>query len=121
MAAARPKRCRGRAERSMHEHVTETLGTTRVQPGVTIRPYRPFDHSSCRRLWGELVEHQLGLHRDSPFVERDLGAGFEEYLARLDLAGMWVADEAEDGVVGFIGMVLDGRTGAVEPVVVTSA
>jgi GNAT superfamily N-acetyltransferase len=103
----------------MHRHVTETLGSTRTLPGVTIRPYRPFDHSACRRLWGELVEHQRALLPDSPGAGRDPGAGFEEYLTRLDLSGMWVADEAEEGVVGFVGLVLDGRYGAVEPVVVT--
>jgi GNAT superfamily N-acetyltransferase len=104
----------------MHEHVTETLGMTRTLPGVTIRPYRPFDHSACRRLWGELVEHQRELQREGA-GGRDPGAGFEEYLTRLDLSGMWVADETEDGVVGFVGMVLDGRRGEVEPVVVTGA
>ena len=37
----------------------------------------------------------------------------------MDIAGIWVADHAEDGVVGLVGLVLDGpRTGDVEPVVV---
>jgi N-acetylglutamate synthase-like GNAT family acetyltransferase len=34
---------------------------------------------------------------------------------------MWVADHAEVGVVGFIGLMLDGRAGEVEPVVVTDS
>jgi GNAT superfamily N-acetyltransferase len=50
----------------------------------------------------------------------DLGAGFEEYLTRLDLSGMWVAQHPEDGVVGFAGLILRGRAGAVDPVVVTA-
>jgi GNAT superfamily N-acetyltransferase len=50
----------------------------------------------------------------------DPGAGFEEYLTRLDLSGMWVAQHRDDGVVGFVGLLLHGRTGAVDPVVVPS-
>jgi GNAT superfamily N-acetyltransferase len=49
----------------------------------------------------------------------DPGAGFEEYLTRLDLSGMWVAQHRDDGVIGFVGLLLQGRSGAVDPVVVT--
>src|SRR5262249_56338123 len=48
------------------------------------------------------------------------GAGFEESRAGLDLSGTWVAQHAEEGVVGFIGLILQGRAGAVDPVVVTA-
>jgi GNAT superfamily N-acetyltransferase len=50
----------------------------------------------------------------------DPGAGFEEYLTRLDLSGMWVAQHRDEGVVGFVGLILRGRAGAVDPVVVTA-
>lgn len=86
-------------------------------PGVTIRPYRPVDHNACRHLWAEYVEHRDTLYgRDS---RGDGGAGFEEYLTRLDLSGMWVACREPDTVVGLVGLTLDGCTGAVDPVVVT--
>lgn len=50
----------------------------------------------------------------------DPGVGFEDYLTRLDLSGMWVAEHPDDGVVGFIGLlILPGRAGEVYPVVVT--
>ena len=49
----------------------------------------------------------------------DSGAGFEEYLTRLDLGGLWVADHADDDVIGMVGLVVRGRAGEVEPVVVT--
>jgi GNAT superfamily N-acetyltransferase len=49
----------------------------------------------------------------------DAGAGFEEYLTRLDLSGLWVADHADDGVIGMVGMIMRGRAGVVEPIVVT--
>lgn len=99
--------------------------------GVRIRPYRPADHNACRRLWAELVEHRGALYGPSrPASSRggqqdrsgtdDAGAGFEEYLTRLDLSGLWVADSPPDGVVGFVGLTLDGAAaGSVDPVVVT--
>ena len=49
------------------------------------------------------------------------GAAFEEYLTRLDLSGMWVATGFGDEVVGMVGLLLDGRGGAVEPLVVAAA
>jgi GNAT superfamily N-acetyltransferase len=49
----------------------------------------------------------------------DPGAGFEEYLTRLDLSGMWVAAD-QHGVVGFVGLMLNDRGGSVDPVVVTA-
>jgi GNAT superfamily N-acetyltransferase len=95
--------------------MTQTL-TPRTTVGV--RPYRPADHNACRRLWAEFVEQQRSLYNDPTLGGPDPGAGFEEYLTRLDLSGMWVADDR--GVVGFVGLVLDGRGGAVDPVVVTA-
>lgn len=86
---------------------------------VSIRPYRPTDHSACRALWAEHVETQRDLYDDPGLGGADPGAGFEEYLTRLDLSGMWVAEHTEDGVVGLIGLILSGRAGHVDPVVVT--
>jgi len=88
---------------------------------VTIRSYRPGDHSAGRRLWVELTERHRALYDDPGFGGSDPGAAFEEYLTRLDLSGMWVADHAEDGVVGLVGLIMRGRAGEVEPVVVTEA
>jgi GNAT superfamily N-acetyltransferase len=81
-----------------------------------VRPYRPADHNACRRLWGELIEQRWEFYGGND--GSDPGAGFEEYLTRLDLAGMWVADD--NGVVGLIGLVLGGAGGAIDPVVVDS-
>jgi len=98
--------------------MTQTLAprSERVS-ALSVRPYRPTDHNACRRLWAELVEQQREFYGDPRHGGEDPGAGFEEYLTRLDLAGMWVADD--HGVIGLIGLVLDGRGGAVDPVVVT--
>jgi len=96
--------------------MTQSLAPTLTAVGV--RPYRPADHNACRRLWAEFVEQQRHFYDDPSIGGNDPGAGFEEYLTRLDLSGMWVADD--HGVVGFVGLVLDGRRGAVDPVVVTA-
>ena len=96
-------------------------------PGLRIRPYRPADHNACRHLWGELVEHRGSLYGRGEAGggqdrgdgrHGDSGVGFEEYLTRLELSGMWVA-VLDDEVGGLVGLTLDGRAAAVEPVVVT--
>jgi GNAT superfamily N-acetyltransferase len=85
---------------------------------VSIRAYRPTDHNVCRELWAELTEVRRDLY-DEPDPGDDPGAGFEEYLTRLNLSGMWVAEDSEDGVIGLIGLILNERAGEVYPVVVT--
>ncbi|HET6211749.1 MAG TPA: GNAT family N-acetyltransferase [Micromonosporaceae bacterium] len=101
----------------MTEAATTTAGGGSAP--ATIRPYRPLDHHACRDLWAELTEHHRDLYEDPDAAGTDPGAGFEEYLTRLDLTGIWVADHAEDGVVGMVGLLLRGRAGEVEPVVVS--
>jgi GNAT superfamily N-acetyltransferase len=88
---------------------------------AAVRPYRPTDHGACRQLWAELTEHHRELYDDPTLGGADPGAAFEEYLTRIDLSGVWVADHAEDGVVGLVGLLLKGRAGEVEPVVVGAA
>ena len=51
-------------------------------------------------------------------VGPDDGDAFEEFLTRLDLSGLWVADHPSAGVVGLVGLIMRGRAGEVEPVVV---
>jgi GNAT superfamily N-acetyltransferase len=85
---------------------------------VTVRSYRPSDHSAGRRLWSELTNQHNLMYGETA---NDAGAGFEEYLTRLDLGGLWVADHADDGVIGMVGLVMRGRGGEVEPVVVTAS
>ncbi|MEU4243021.1 GNAT family N-acetyltransferase [Actinoplanes sp. NPDC026619] len=83
---------------------------------VTVRSYRPGDHSAGRQLWSELTNQHNQMY-DVP--TDDGGDGFEEYLTRLDLSGLWVADHADDGVIGLVGLIMRGRAGVVEPIVVT--
>ena len=103
------------------QHRTASSGPANAAPSrVTIRPYRPADHGACRSLWAELVEHRNRLYGNHPH-EHDAGAGFEEYLTQLNLSGMWVAEDREEGVVGFVGLMIEGRAGEVNPIVVTAA
>lgn len=85
---------------------------------VTVRPYRPADHSEGRQLWGELTERHRELYDDPGYGGADPTAAFEEYLTRLDLSGVWVADHPEHGVIGLVGLIVAGRRGVVEPIVV---
>lgn len=55
---------------------------------------------------------------DAGDLGADAGAAFEEYLTRLDLSGVWVADHRQAGVIGLVGLILRGRGGEVEPIVV---
>jgi GNAT superfamily N-acetyltransferase len=103
------------------QHRPASAGHANTAPSrVTIRPYRPADHGACRGLWAELVEHRNRLYGHRP-AEPESGAGFEEYLTQLNLSGMWVAESGEDGVVGFVGVMIEGRAGEVNPIVVTAA
>jgi ribosomal protein S18 acetylase RimI-like enzyme len=85
---------------------------------VTVRSYRPADHAAGRRLWAELTRQHADMYGRT--AAGDDGAGFEEYLTRLDLSGVWVADHPDDGVVGLVGLIMRGKAGEVEPVVVAS-
>ena len=85
---------------------------------VTVRSYRPRDHSAGRRLWSELTRQHNQMYGEGT---ADEGAGFEDYMTRLDLSGLWGADHADDGVIGMVGLVMRGRAGEVEPVVVTTS
>lgn len=89
-------------------------------PEKAIRSYRPTDHAAGRRLWAELTEQHRELYGDPGFDGADAGAGFDEYLTRLDLSGVWVAESQDADVVGLVGLIVDGRGGQVEPVVVAS-
>ncbi|HYN98031.1 MAG TPA: GNAT family N-acetyltransferase [Pilimelia sp.] len=104
--------------------MTERSGTTATseRTRATIRPYRAADHAAGRRLWAELTEEHRALYpaAGNGHSDGDPGAAFEEYLARIDLSGVWVAEVEQAGVVGLAGLILRGRSGVVEPVVVTA-
>ncbi|MDG4834788.1 GNAT family N-acetyltransferase [Solwaraspora sp. WMMD1047] len=87
---------------------------------AVIRPYRPADHGAGRQLWVELIEQHRTLYDDPGYGGADPGSAFEEYLTRLDLAGVWVAEAPGAGVVGLVGLIVSEAGGRVEPVVVAA-
>src|SRR4029453_14505560 len=86
---------------------------------VTVRSYRPSDHSAGRRLYAELTHQHNNMYGEAG--KNDDGAAFEEYLTRPDLRGLWGPDHADGGVIGLVGLIMRGRGGEVEPVVVTAS
>nr|MDT0663154.1 GNAT family N-acetyltransferase [Micromonospora sp. DSM 115978] len=87
---------------------------------AVIRPYRPADHRAGRQLWVELIEQHRQLYHDPSYGGDDPGAAFEDYLTRLDLSGVWVAEAPEFGVVGLVGLIVSDGGGRIEPVVVSA-
>lgn len=100
----------------MQRVMADTATGTPTSTQTKVRPFRPLDHRVCRELWAELTDEDRRRY-DAP-RQTDPGAGFEHFVARLELSGMWVAEHAEAGVIGFVGLVLHGRRGEVDPIVV---
>lgn len=69
-------------------------------------------------MWAELAERRSDLYGRS--AGPDPGAGFEDYLTRLDLSGIWVAEDPNEGIIGLVGLLMQGTTGEVEPIVVAA-
>jgi GNAT superfamily N-acetyltransferase len=86
---------------------------------VVVRAYRPTDYEACRALWAELTQRHRDVYEDPTIGGDDPGRGFDQYLARPDLAGMWVA-EVEGQVAGLAGLLGGGEEAEVEPVVVAA-
>lgn len=89
-------------------------------PEVIVRGYAEGDYGACRSLWAELTEYHRGIYGDPSIGGDDPGAGFDDYLAISQRVGSWVA-EWHGRVVGLTGLFDRGRSGEVEPVVVTEA
>jgi GNAT superfamily N-acetyltransferase len=89
-------------------------------PELIVRDYAEGDYRACRALWAELTEYHRTIYGDPSIGGDDPGAGFDGYLATSQRIGSWVA-ESHGRVVGLTGLLDQGPSAEVEPVVVTEA
>ena len=88
---------------------------------LEVRGYEERDRDDCRALWRELTQWHRDLYDDqSIWRDRDPGEFFDEHLARVGPERIWVA-ELDRGVVGFVGLIVDGPVGELEPIVVDAS
>ncbi|MEE9298139.1 MAG: GNAT family N-acetyltransferase [Acidimicrobiia bacterium] len=86
----------------------------------TVRPYEPGDLQACRDLWVELTEHHRLIYGVDSIGGDDPGSQFDDHLAAVGPTRLWVA-EHDGAVVGLTGLIVDGTSAEVEPVVVSKA
>jgi len=86
---------------------------------VEIRGYEARDRESCRALWTELTQWHRDLYEDQSIGGDDPGNAFDEHLERVGAERIWVAEEHE-AVLGFVGLIVEGRRGELEPLVVAA-
>jgi GNAT superfamily N-acetyltransferase len=89
-----------------------------VSKPVTIRPFEEQDASACRALWAELTRSHRALYDDASIGGDDPGSGFDAYLGEFGGARKWVAERGST-VIGFVGLIIRGKQGEIEPVVVS--
>lgn len=84
---------------------------------VRIRGYDPSDLDACRRLWVELTEWHRELYATPTIGGDDPGVQFDEHLARVGAAHIWIA-EGNGRPVGMVGMIPSKNESELEPIVV---
>lgn len=93
-------------------------GTGRLScPSMEIRSYDPGDLQACRDLWVELTVHHRRIYQQDSIGGDDPGAQFDEHLAAVGPDRIWLAVE-EGLVLGATGLIIDGKAGEVEPLIV---
>jgi GNAT superfamily N-acetyltransferase len=84
---------------------------------ATIRQYESGDLQACRDLWVELTVHHRRIYGADSIGGEDPGSQFDEHLTAIGPGRLWVAED-EGRVVGLTGLIVDGTSGEVEPVIV---
>jgi len=90
---------------------------------ITIREYKNDDYNACRSLYGELTQYHADIYEDDSIAGDDSGRGFDEYLGRNDLCGVWVAISEQKiiGLAGLLDVVGEEGLAEIEPVVVSTS
>ena len=84
-----------------------------------IRSYEDRDREACRSLWRDLTQWHRDLYADQSIgADRDPGDFFDEHLATVGAERIWVAEE-DGSILGFVGLIVDGARGELEPIVVS--
>jgi GNAT superfamily N-acetyltransferase len=84
---------------------------------ISIRAYEDGDLEHCRQLWRQLTEHHREIYGDRTIGGDQPGLFFDDHLARVGAARIWVA--VDDVIVcGMVGLIVDGEEAEIEPVVV---
>ena len=87
---------------------------------TTIRGYSPNDLPACRDLWVELTVHHRRIYEVNTIGGDNPGAQFDDHLAAVGPDQLWVAEKGGH-VIGLTGIIVDGTSGELEPVIVTES
>ncbi len=85
---------------------------------MRVRTYDRADLEACRALWVELTDWHRRLYDDASLGGHDPGRIFDEHLKRVGPEHVWVAEE-NGRLVGLAGVIVRGRHGELEPIVVS--
>ncbi len=86
---------------------------------LAIRPYGGSDLEACRDLWRELTQRHRDIYDDQSIGGEDPGLEFDEHLRRRSIVGTWVAEQSSE-IVGFVSLLVEGKEGEIDPIVVES-
>jgi GNAT superfamily N-acetyltransferase len=89
-----------------------------MKESITIRAYQDRDREDCRSLWRELTDRHREIYGDPTIGGEHPEDYFDKHLAKVGSGNIWVALRGSC-VVGFVGLIVEGNEGEVEPLIVT--
>lgn len=88
-----------------------------MKDSLTIRTYQDKDREDCRSLWRELADWHREIYGDPTIGGEHPEDYFDKHLAKVGSSNIWVAQK-DQRVVGFVGLIIEGTEGEVEPMIV---
>ncbi len=86
---------------------------------LAIRQYGGSDLEACRDLWRDLTQRHRDIYDDQSIGGEDPGLEFDEHLRKRSIVGTWVAEQSAE-IVGFVSLLVEGKEGEIDPIVVKS-